>query len=122
MKTQVTNFNRHESMTAMERTLISITINDVEELYFDAEFETGDEGEDVYYDLKNKLYGLYDGYLYSDLKELADKLVKLAIATGNLEGNKVKAYRLAERIGVIATECGHYPKIDMEQADAINLR
>lgn len=49
-----TNFNRHEIFNADDRTTVSWCLKIVDNL-----------------ELENKLFGLYDGYLYNDLLTLA---------------------------------------------------
>lgn len=58
-------FNRHELFTPELLSETSSLINDVE--YY--EFETGIRN----FNFVNELYGLYDGFLYDDLVELAFK-------------------------------------------------
>lgn len=56
------NFNRHDLFNLeMVEDLGAITL----------ELDNVEKFQDVHFDLQNKLYGLYDGYLYSDLVELA---------------------------------------------------
>ena len=56
------NFNRHELFNAgMMEDLGTVA----------RELDSVEKFRDVHFDLQNKLYGLYDGYLYSDLLALA---------------------------------------------------
>jgi hypothetical protein len=59
-----THFNRHEIFTATEMKLVSQTI----ELVMFSEVK---DSLELKFTLENMLYGLYDGYLYSDILIIA---------------------------------------------------
>jgi len=78
-----TNFDRHENMS--KETLEEI---------MDLTMYRSEERGRVPFSLKNKLYGLFDGYLYDDLLTEADEF-------GDEE--------LVERIEKIVVEVSSYP-------------
>ena len=59
-------FNRHEIFNAEMMTYHSTTVRQVEDFLMDTE-------QDLFNDLTNSLYGIWDGYLYTDLLQSAKK-------------------------------------------------
>jgi hypothetical protein len=83
-----TNFDRHENMNDETRFEI---LSLVKEVSYSEEIEDG-----LSFNIQNKLYGLFDGYLYADLQILA-----LQLPT-----------ELASKITRIFDICNRYPKLE----------
>jgi len=72
-----TNFDRHENMNDETRFEI---LSLIKEVSYSEEIEDG-----LSFNIENKLYGLFDGYLYTDIqiealqlpKELASKIIRI---------------------------------------------
>ncbi len=78
-----TNFNRHANMSVE-------TLREIGNIIDEVNFNTG-------FDLMNMLYGLYDGFLYDDLLEVA-------------RGAKIKK-ALYNRIENVVSVVSKYPKL-----------
>jgi len=83
-----TKFNRHENMNDETRFEI---LSLIKEVSYSEKIEDG-----LSFNIENKLYGLFDGYLYADLQIEALKL--------NIE--------LASKIIRIFDICNRYPKLE----------
>lgn len=83
-----TNFNRHENMNDETRFEI---LSLIKEVSYSEEIEDGSS-----FNIQNKLYGLFDGYLYVDLQIEALKLPT----------------ELASKIIRIFDICNRYPKLE----------
>lgn len=59
-------FNRHEIFNTEMMKYHSTTVRQVEDFLIDTE-------QDLFNDLTNSLYGIWDGYLYTDLLQSAKK-------------------------------------------------
>lgn len=68
MATDYTNFDRYKHMDEQTRSSILLCIRDID----DVDVDESDVIFRKHFELKNKLYGLFDGYLYSDIIELAE--------------------------------------------------
>ena len=72
-----TKFNRHENMNDETRFQI---LSLIKEVSYSEEIK-----DETSFDIQNKLYGLFDGYLYADLQiealqlptELASKIIRI---------------------------------------------
>jgi hypothetical protein len=68
MATAYTNFDRYKHMDEQTRSSILHCIRDIDDV-------DSDESDVIFrkhFELKNKLYGLFDGYLYSDIIQVAE--------------------------------------------------
>jgi hypothetical protein len=83
-----TNFNRHENMNDETRFEI---LSLIKEVSYSEEI-----GEDLSFSLQNKLYGLFDGYLYADIQ-----IEALELPT-----------ELASKVMRIFDICNRYPKLE----------
>lgn len=83
-----TNFDRHENMNDETRFEI---LSLIKEVSYSEEIE-----DETSFNIQNKLYGLFDGYLYTDLQIEALKLPT----------------ELASKIVRIFDICNRYPKLE----------
>jgi hypothetical protein len=83
-----TNFDRHENMNDETRFEI---LSLIKEVSYSEEIE-----DETSFNIQNKLYGLFDGYLYTDLQIEALKLPT----------------ELASKIIRIFDICNRYPKLE----------
>jgi hypothetical protein len=83
-----TRFDRHENMSGATRSEILSLIKKVS---YSEKIE-----DDLSFNIQNRLYGLFDGYLYTDLQLLA-----LQLPT-DLGASVIKMYDI----------CNRYPKIE----------
>ena len=83
-------FNRHENMN--EETLSEI-LTLIREVRFAEDFDRS-------FELENMLYGLFDGYLYTDLQVLALEILPT---------------ELASRVCKVYDICNRYPKVELEK-------
>ena len=83
-------FNRHENMD--EETLSEI-LTLIREVRFAEDFDRS-------FELENKLYGLFDGYLYTDLQVIALEILPT---------------ELASRVCRVYDICSRYPELQFEE-------
>jgi hypothetical protein len=83
-----TKFNRHENMNDETRFQI---LSLIKEVSYSEEIK-----DETSFDIQNKLYGLFDGYLYADLQ-----IEALQLPT-----------ELASKIMRIFDICNRYPKLE----------
>lgn len=68
MATAYTNFDRYKHMDEQTRSIVLDCIRDIDDV-------DSDESDVIFrkhFELKNKLYGLFDCYLYRDIVQLAE--------------------------------------------------
>ena len=101
-----TNFNRQENFNRIELSFLGNTIRTFTQYGFMCDFT-------------NKIQGLYDGYLYSDLLEACDKFIEENKEEAKEDGNLVTLYRAKTDLKMIIEKVQALPVISQQMAHSL---
>ena len=99
-----TNFDRHKYFDPIRLRFMSNIVN-----FFTLGYNMFDE-------FGNKLYGLYDGFLYDNLMDLSIEFIKKNEVELKADGNYVEAHRRKEDLKLLIEYIETLPVITKEEA------